>query len=251
MAAKKKVSIKTTRKSLSTMKNSKSPKKNSKIVISKTTKTTSNNARPTYQRMVTETLSTLDPRKGATRAKLVQEIKQNYGVDSKVLNSRLRIAVKTLLDESVITLAKGTGYSDGHFRLAPKGKTGKTEKNLSTGSKTEKNQKKLVERARSRNRSKSTEKTEKRERSSTRKSMNENKKVQSPSKMKKSRSSSQIRSVERRKSSRSPVKSKKVEETQKTGRKPKTTGATTKKMSSKSLSPTKKSSRIKGKSSKK
>jgi len=78
---------------------------------------------PNYQRMVTEALTTLDSRKGSSRSKILNHIKSTYGVESgKSANKHLRSALETLLEESIVALAKGTGYSNGYYRMTPKGK---------------------------------------------------------------------------------------------------------------------------------
>ena len=53
----------------------------------------------------------------------MNHIKVTYGIEGgKSSNSHLRTALKVLLDESVILLAKGTGYSNGYYKIASKGK---------------------------------------------------------------------------------------------------------------------------------
>lgn len=219
MAAKKKVEAQT--KSSVSIKQSPRKKKVENKSATKNKEQRTASSRPTYQQMVTECLSALDPRKSATRAKLVQNIKEKYGVDSKVLNSRLRIAVKTLLDENIITLAKGTGYSNGHFRLTTRGKTRKVrsespaeEKKVETA---------VKERARSQHRSKTTVQDTKRTRSLSKTAMKSEKAPHG----------------EKRKS-RSPVKTTKKTRRSKTNEEKSKVEAKTKKTSAKSSSPAKK-----------
>jgi len=73
--------------------------------------------------MVTEALKTLDSRKGSSRSKILNHLKTTYGIESgKSANKYLRAALEALLEESVIALAKGTGYNNGYYRITPKGK---------------------------------------------------------------------------------------------------------------------------------
>jgi len=102
-------------------KQSNSPKKATK---SKSNRRTGGSAKhPGYQRMVTEALTTLNARNGSSRSKILNHIKNTYGIESgKSANSHLRAALETLLENKVVSLAKGTGYSNGYFRIAAKGK---------------------------------------------------------------------------------------------------------------------------------
>jgi len=78
---------------------------------------------PVYQQMVTEALQTLNSRNGSSRAKILIHLKNTYGIEGgKIANSHLRSALEALLEDSVITLAKGTGYNNGYYRIASKGK---------------------------------------------------------------------------------------------------------------------------------
>jgi len=75
--------------------------------------------------MVTEALTQLDSRKGASRSKILNHIKSTYGIEGgKSANTHLRAALEALLEESVISLTQGTGYNNGYYRIT-KGKTSK------------------------------------------------------------------------------------------------------------------------------
>lgn len=98
-------------------KQSNSPKK------STPKKKASKSSRPTYQQMVTEALKTLNARNGSSRAKILNHLKNTYGVEGgKTANSHLRSALEALIADKTIALAKGSGVSDGYFRITPKGK---------------------------------------------------------------------------------------------------------------------------------
>lgn len=217
MAAKKKVEAQT--KSSISIKQSPRKKKIEKKSTMKNKEQRPASSRPTYQQMVTECLSALDPRKSATRAKLVQNIKEKYGVDSKVLNSRLRIAVKTLLDENIVVLAKGTGYSDGHFRLKTRTKP-RNEKKVETT---------VKQRARSQSRSKTTVQSGKRTRSLSKTAM----KKEKASLGEKRKSRSPVKTTKKTRRSKSHEENSKVES--KTKKRHSSLSAT-----AKSSSPTKK-----------
>ncbi|CAF3541814.1 unnamed protein product [Rotaria sp. Silwood1] len=140
--------------SAKTSSKSKSSSSSQKINSPKKSNTNQRNVkssrRPNYQRMVTEALRELDSRKGSTRSKILNHIKNTYGVESgKSANSHLRSALEALLEESIITLAQGkfliyvfhiiyslsigTGYSNAYYRITPKGR--KQNKKRSSSSK--------------------------------------------------------------------------------------------------------------------
>ncbi|CAF1478383.1 unnamed protein product [Rotaria magnacalcarata] len=87
---------------------------------------------PNYQQMVTEAIKTLDSRTGSSRSKILNHIKVTYGIEGgKTSNNHLRAALKALLEESVISLAKGTGYINGYYRIVSKGKKQNNKKSSS------------------------------------------------------------------------------------------------------------------------
>jgi len=102
-------------------KQSASPKKAKKSNSSK--RTAKSSKHPGYQQMVTESLQALNVRGGSSRAKIMNHIKTTYGIESgKSANSFLRSALKSLLEDSVISLSKGTGLNNGYYSMASKGK---------------------------------------------------------------------------------------------------------------------------------
>jgi len=114
-------------------KQSSSPKKSKKQQTGKSSK------HPGYQRMVTEALTTLNSRNGSTRSKILNHIKSTYGIESgKTANSHLRAALETLLENSVVSLAKGTGYSNGYYKITTKGKKPARKRSSSPKKKTTK-----------------------------------------------------------------------------------------------------------------
>jgi len=95
---------------------SKSPKKSSKS-------TGKSSKHPGYQQMVTKALKTLNARNGSSRAKILNYLKSSYGIEGgKAVNTYLRSALEALTKDSVISLSKGTGPSNGYYRIASKGK---------------------------------------------------------------------------------------------------------------------------------
>ncbi|CAF3438646.1 unnamed protein product [Rotaria socialis] len=87
---------------------------------------------PNYQQMVTEAIKALDSRTGSSRSKILNHIKVTYGIEGgKSSNNHLRAALEALLEESVISLAKGTGYINGYYRITSKGKKQNNKKSSS------------------------------------------------------------------------------------------------------------------------
>jgi hypothetical protein len=92
--------------------------------------------RPNYQRMITEALTSLDSRKGSSRSKIFNHMKSTYGIENgKVTNNHFRAAMEALLEESIIALASGTGYSNGYYRMTRKGKKSNTRRSSSSSPK--------------------------------------------------------------------------------------------------------------------
>jgi len=122
------------KKSSSQSQNKNSPKKSNR-----NQRTGGSSKHPGYQRMVTEAITTLNSRTGSSRAKILNHIKSTYGLDSgKSANTHLRAALEALLKDNVVSLAKGTGYSNGYFRIAAKGKKSSTKRSSSPKKKTTK-----------------------------------------------------------------------------------------------------------------
>ncbi|CAF4411385.1 unnamed protein product, partial [Rotaria magnacalcarata] len=68
----------------------------------------------------------------SSRSKILNHIKVTYGIEGgKTSNNHLRAALKALLEESVISLAKGTGYINGYYRIVSKGKKQNNKKSSS------------------------------------------------------------------------------------------------------------------------
>ncbi|CAF1490872.1 unnamed protein product, partial [Adineta steineri] len=146
---------------------------------------TTTSSHPTYQRMVTEALQTLNSRSGSSRSKIMNHIRSSYGINSgKIANSHLRSALEALLEDSVISLAKGTGYSNGYYRISAKGKKASTKKSSSSSSKKTSGRRSSSASSASRSRSRKRSQSGDRRRSST--NSNSQSRSRSPSKSKKS-----------------------------------------------------------------
>jgi len=103
---------------------SNSPKKSNKKSNNRQTGTSSKH--PGYQQMVTAALTTFNARGGSSRAKILNYIISNYGLEhGKSVNTHLRSALEALVEEKVVSLAKGTGYHNGYYRITKAKKSNK------------------------------------------------------------------------------------------------------------------------------